>query len=121
MATCSAGWNSPVFRAESGNLSKVVVWSPLSTENQRNLRLSHPTRRPTRKNGLFGLDRFERFLHQRRSGDVSGDKLGGLTDRLGGLPDSEQVLGGLSDRGKPCGERVPGTGAADKEKTNGDN
>ena len=54
-----------------------------------------------------------------RSGDFTGDKLGGLTDHLGGLtdhlgglPDSEQVLGGLSDRGKPCGERVPGTGAA---------
>ena len=37
---------------------------------------------------------------------ISGDKLGGLTDHLGGLPDSEQVLSGLSDRGKPCRERA---------------
>ena len=65
--TSSAGWNSPVFRAESGILSKVTVWSLLSTENERNLRLRHPTCRPTRKNELFGLDRFERFLHQNRS------------------------------------------------------
>ena len=62
---------------------------PLSTENQRNLRLSHPTRRPTRKNGLFGLDRFERFLHKKRSRTITGDKLGGLTDHLGGLSGSE--------------------------------
>ena len=36
------------------------------------------------KNGLFGLDRFERFFAPKNgagwSGDFSGDKLGGLTD-----------------------------------------
>ena len=84
--------NSPLFRAESGKLSKVVVWSPLSTENQRIWRLGHPTHRPTRKNGLFGLDCLSAFCTKNGagwSGDISGDKLSGLTDHLGGLSDSE--------------------------------
>ena len=46
-----------------GGLSKVVVWSPLLTENQRNLR--------TRKNGFFGLTVLSAFCTG-RSGDVSG-------------------------------------------------
>ena len=73
-----AGWNSPVFRAESGILSKLSVWSLLSTENERSLRLRHPTCRLTRKSELFGVGRFERA---RRSGDKGGDKFGGLTCR----------------------------------------
>ena len=93
------------------------------------------------KNGLFGLGRFKRCLRQKRSRTErrrqrwQARRADGPPRRADGpprqLPDSEQVLGGLSDRGKPCGERVPGTGAAfahfcdqkasgDKEKTNGD-
>ena len=30
------------------------------------------------KNGLFGLDRFKRFLHQKKGAGSSGDMLGGL-------------------------------------------
>ena len=80
----SAGWSSPVFRAESGIQSKVTVWSLLSTENGRIWRLRRPTCSPTRKNELFGLDRFERFLHQKRSRTTS------LTDHLGGLTDGAE-------------------------------
>ena len=65
----AVSWNSPLFRPESGKLSKVVVWSPLSTENLRIWRLGHPTLQSDTKNGLFGLDRFERFFVQKTEPD----------------------------------------------------
>ena len=79
--------------AESGILSKVSVWSLLSTENERNLGLRRPTYRLTRKTNFLELAVSSPFCTKngaRRSGD--DDKFGGrrVTSRnLGGLPRSE--------------------------------
>ena len=70
----------------------MVVWSPLSTENQRIWRLGHPTCSPTRKTDSSDSTVLSAFCTKNGagwSGDISGDKLGGLTDHLGGLSDSE--------------------------------
>ena len=59
--------------------------SPLLTENQRNLRLSPLTVR----HGKTGLDRFCTKNGAGRSGDITGGKLGGLTDHSRRSPCSE--------------------------------
>ena len=72
-----------VFRPESGKLSKVVA-EPAFHRKPANLEARASHLQSDTKNGLFGLDRFERFFAPKNgagwSGDFSGDKLGGLTD-----------------------------------------
>ena len=131
--TCSAGWNSPLFRPESGKLSKVVVWSPLSTENQRIWRLGHPLAVRHKKRTLWTRPFGALFAPKKGagwSGDFSGDKLGGLTDHPDGPSDTEPGPR-AAGREKPCGEGArelgpvlrtfaPKKASGDKAVTSGD-
>ena len=50
----------------------LIQRSLISTENERIWRLRHHTCHLARKNKLLRVGRFERFLHQKRSGDRLG-------------------------------------------------
>ena len=62
----------------------MTVWSLLLTENERNLRLGQPACSLTRKTDFSDSAVLSAFCTKNgagRSGDISGDKLGGLTCR----------------------------------------
>ena len=85
-----------------GNPDQSDRLEPLSTENERNFcQAALLSDTETDSSDSTVLSAFCTKNGAGRSGNISGDKLGGLTDHLGGLPCSEQVLA-LSDRGKPC-------------------
>ena len=63
--TSSAGWNSQVNTdSEHGEHLE-----PVFGGKQANLEAQAALLTPDTKNALFGVRRFQRFLHQKRSGD----------------------------------------------------
>ena len=115
--TCSAGWRSPVFRAErkteqSGRLE------PAFDRKRANLEALAVRHGKTDSSDSTVLSAFCTKNGAGRSGDIGGDKLGGLTDTSAGCRAPSLVLGGLSGREKPCDSGAWASG--DEAVTSGD-
>ena len=65
----SAGWNLPAFPGRKRKSRAARASGAVFDRNQANLEAETLRWPSDRKNELFGVGRFEHFLHQKRSGD----------------------------------------------------
>ena len=64
-----SGWNSQVFRGRIRISEHGEHLEPVFGGKRANLEARAALLTPDTKNALFGVRRFQRFLHQKRSGD----------------------------------------------------